>query len=89
MGGLPAWGLLQNVMWGYIIGYILWSDISKMDLRFGIWNVSRLCMADSLKTIARELGKQKLGLVAVQGPRWNDGNQPEDNLCIFLWQWKC
>jgi hypothetical protein len=39
-------------------------------MRFGMWNVSSLYRAGSLKTIARKLGKYKLDLVGVQEVRW-------------------
>jgi endonuclease/exonuclease/phosphatase family metal-dependent hydrolase len=37
-----------------------------MDVRFGIWNVTSLCRTDSLNTVARELAKCNLDLVAMQ-----------------------
>jgi exonuclease III len=40
-----------------------------MDMRFGTWNVR----SGSLKTVARELGKNKLDLVGVQEVRWVKG----------------
>jgi hypothetical protein len=36
-----------------------------MDMRFGTWNIRSLYRIGSLKTVARELGKYKLVLVAV------------------------
>jgi exonuclease III len=44
-----------------------------MDMRFGTWNVRSLYRSGSLKTVARELGKYKLGLVGVQEVRCNKG----------------
>jgi hypothetical protein len=41
----------------------------KMDMRFGTWNVRSLYRIGSLKTVARELGKYKLGLVGVKEVR--------------------
>jgi hypothetical protein len=41
-----------------------------MDMRFGTCNVRSLHRADSLKTVARELGKYKLDLVGVEVVRW-------------------
>jgi hypothetical protein len=32
----------------------------KMDMRFGTWNARSLCRTGSLKTVARELGKNKV-----------------------------
>jgi len=34
----------------------------KMDMRFEAWNIRSLCMAGSLKTVARELLEYKLDL---------------------------
>jgi exonuclease III len=44
-----------------------------MDMRFGTWNISRLYRIGSLKTVARELGKYKVDLVALQEVRWEKG----------------
>jgi hypothetical protein len=51
-----------------------------MGMRFGTWNVRSLCRIGSLKTVARELGKYKLGLVGVEEVRWEKGGteQAED-----------
>jgi exonuclease III len=46
---------------------------SKMDMRFGTWNVGSLYRIGSLMTVARELGKYKLDLVGVQEVRWEKG----------------
>jgi hypothetical protein len=46
---------------------ILWHNL---DMRFGTWTVRRLYRADSLQTVAREVGKYKLDLVGVQEVRW-------------------
>jgi exonuclease III len=45
----------------------------KVDLRFVTWNIRSLYRPDSLKTVARELGKYKLDLVGVQEVRWDKG----------------
>jgi hypothetical protein len=45
----------------------------KIDTRFGTWNVRSPYRSGSLKTVARELGKYKLGLVGVQEVRWDKG----------------
>jgi hypothetical protein len=37
-----------------------------MDMRFGMWNVRSLDMADSLKTVAAKVAKYNLDLVAAQ-----------------------
>jgi hypothetical protein len=51
-----------------------------MDMEFGIWNVRCLYRAGSLKTVASELAKFNLDLVAVQEVRWeNGGSQPADD----------
>jgi hypothetical protein len=42
-------------------------------MRFGMWNVRTLYRAGSLKTVAREMEKYKLDLVAVQAGRWEKG----------------
>jgi exonuclease III len=44
-----------------------------MDIRFGTWNIRSLYRIGLLKTVARELGKYKLDLVAVQEVRWEKG----------------
>jgi hypothetical protein len=50
-----------------------------MDMRFGTWNGRILYRAGSLKSVASELAKYKLELVAVQEVRWYvDGSQPAD-----------
>jgi exonuclease III len=51
-----------------------------MDMTFGTWNISSLYRIGSLKTVARELGKYKVDLVAVQEVRWEKGGteQAED-----------
>jgi exonuclease III len=43
-----------------------------MDMRLGTWNV-RHYRIGSLTTVAREFGKCKLDLVAVQEVRWEKG----------------
>jgi hypothetical protein len=44
-----------------------------------------VCRSGSLKTVASELGKCNLDLVAVQEARWDkDGSQPAD-ICIFFY----
>jgi hypothetical protein len=52
----------------------------KMVIRFGTLNVWSLYRADSLKTVASELAKYNLYLVALQEIRWVEGgNQPANN----------
>jgi len=58
-----------------------------MDLRFEVWNVRSLCTEGSLKTVASELAKCELDLVAVK-ELIVGGSQPADD-CTFLWRWKC
>jgi exonuclease III len=41
-----------------------------MYMRFGTWNVKSLYGAGSLKTVASELAKYNLDLMAVQDIRW-------------------
>jgi hypothetical protein len=40
-----------------------------MDMRFGTWSVTSLYRGGSLRTVATELAKCKLDVVAVQGLR--------------------
>jgi exonuclease III len=42
-------------------------------MKFGTWNVRSLCMEGLLKTVASELAKYKLDIVAVQEVRWVEG----------------
>jgi hypothetical protein len=42
-------------------------------MRFGTWNVRSLRRSNSLKTVARELGKFKLDLVGVWEVCWDKG----------------
>jgi exonuclease III len=42
-------------------------------MRFGTWNVTSLYRASSLETVASELAKCNLDLVAVQEVRWTKG----------------
>ena len=39
-------------------------------MRFGTWNVRRLCRSGSIAAVARELSTCKLNLVGVQGVNW-------------------
>jgi len=52
-----------------------------MDTRFGTWNVR-----SPLNTVASELAKYNLHLLAVQEVRWDKGGR---RLYIFLWKWEC
>jgi exonuclease III len=55
-----------------------------MDMRFGTWNVRSLYRAGSLKTIASELAKYNLDLVAVQEVTFIDsGSQAADDYTFF------
>jgi exonuclease III len=48
-----------------------------MDMRFGTWNVRSLYRLGSLKTVSRELARNKLDLVGVQEVRWEGcGTKP-------------
>jgi exonuclease III len=42
-------------------------------MRFGTWNVGSLYRAGSVMTVAKEVSKYKLDLVAVQEIRWDRG----------------
>jgi hypothetical protein len=56
-------------------------------MRFGTWHVRSLCRAGSLKTVTRDLGKYKLGLVDVQEVRWDKGGTERAKIIIFfLWR---
>jgi len=55
-----------------------------MDMRFGTWNVGSLYRAGLLKTVASELGKYNLYLVAVQEVRLDKGgNEPIHDYTFF------
>jgi hypothetical protein len=57
----------------------IWTDSSerprprKMGMRFGTWNVRRLCRAGSLKAVTSELSECNIDLVVVQEVRWEKG----------------
>jgi len=42
-------------------------------MRFGTWNARSLCQVGSLKTVASELAKHKLHLMAVQEVSGDEG----------------
>jgi len=45
---------------------------------------------DSLNTVASEIAKYNINLVAVQDVIWDKGGtESADNLYIFPWRWKC
>jgi hypothetical protein len=55
-----------------------------MDVRFGTWNVWKVCTAGSLETDANELAKFNSHLVAVQEVRYdNGGSEPADDYIFF------
>jgi hypothetical protein len=55
-----------------------------MDMRFGPWNVRNLYRVGSLKTVASELAKYNLDVVAVKEVRWDkSGNEPVDDNTYF------
>jgi endonuclease/exonuclease/phosphatase family metal-dependent hydrolase len=56
-----------------------------MDMRFGTWNVRSFHRTGALKTIARELGKCKLDLVAVQEVRRDKGGTERAEDYTFLY----
>jgi hypothetical protein len=57
-----------------------------MDMRFETWNVRSLCKAGSVRTVASELAKYDLAVVAVYEVRWvKNGSQPGDNY-TFLYR---
>jgi exonuclease III len=52
-------------------------------MRFGTWNVRSLCRVGAIKSVVGE-EKYKLGLVGVQGVRWEgEGYQTADNYTFF------
>jgi len=78
--------LLQNVIQGLGLGQTLWNHLGNgkwiLDYEHGILGVYR---AGSLKTVASELAKYNLDLMAVQGVRWdNDNSEPGDDYKFFL-----
>jgi exonuclease III len=53
-------------------------------MRFGTWNARNLYRADSLKTVARELGNYKLDSVGVQEVRWEkEGIERAEDYTFF------
>jgi len=38
----------------------------RIDMRFGTWNIRRVHRTDSLKTVASELAKYKINLMAIK-----------------------
>jgi exonuclease III len=55
-----------------------------MDMRFGTWNVTSLCRAGSLKTVANELAKYSVNVVTAQEVRWVEGgSQPPDDYTVL------
>jgi hypothetical protein len=61
------------------------TELRKMDMRFGIWNVRRLHMAGSLMTVAKVISNYKLHVVGVQNIKLDrDGNKPTGKY-LFLY----
>jgi hypothetical protein len=56
----------------------------KMDMRYGMWNVRRLCRAGSLVSLAKELSKYRLDLMGVQEVRWDRGGTEPGGEYIFF-----
>jgi exonuclease III len=55
-----------------------------MDMRFVTWNVRSMYRAGSLRTVAEEISKYKLDLVAVQKIRWDgNGTEPAGEYTFF------
>jgi hypothetical protein len=53
-------------------------------MRFGMWNVSSLCRAGLLMTVAKEISKYKLDLVGLQEARWDRvGAKPTGEYTFF------
>jgi hypothetical protein len=58
-----------------------------MDRSFGTWKLRSVYRTDSLKTVARELGKYKLDLVGVEEVRWEKGGtERAENYTFFYRQ---
>jgi hypothetical protein len=55
-----------------------------VEVSVGIWNIRRLSRAGSLKTVASELAKYNLDLVAVQEFRRDEVVQPADNYTFII-----
>jgi hypothetical protein len=56
-------------------------------MRFGTWNIRRVCRAGSLMTVLRDLSRYKLDLVGVQEVRWKgSGTLPAGEIQIFPWK---
>jgi hypothetical protein len=55
-------------------------------MRFGTWNVRRLCREGLLKRVVRELSKCKLDIVGVQGVRLDRGGT--EPACEYTFFWK-
>jgi hypothetical protein len=59
-----------------------------MDLKFGTWYIRDVCRAGSLESVASELAKPNLDLVAVQEVRWDKGgSEPAYDLYIYAEMW--
>jgi hypothetical protein len=54
-----------------------------MDMRFGTWNVRSLYRSGLFPTVARDLARQKLGLVGVQEIGRDKGGTVRAGDCIF------
>jgi hypothetical protein len=54
-------------------------------MRFGTWNVRRLYRSGSLITVARELARNKLGLVGVHKVRWDKWGTVRTGDYIFFY----
>jgi exonuclease III len=56
----------------------------KIDMRFRTWNARSSSRENLLKTVASEMAKHNLDLVAVQNVRWLEGgSQPADDYTVF------
>jgi hypothetical protein len=60
-----------------------------MDMRFNTWNVRSPYKAGSIRAAARELARNKLGLVGAQEVRWYKGDTVRTaDYKFFLWKWR-
>ena len=57
----------------------------KRDILLGTWNFRNLYRVGSLTAAARELGRYKLDLVAVQEVRWDKGGTVRAGDYIFFY----
>jgi hypothetical protein len=79
--------LLRNREKNFGPGRILWQNDPGIEkwMRFVTWNVRSLCGIGSMTTVALELGKYKLDLVAELEVRWEKGDTGRAEDCTFFY----